>query len=139
MLYFLIATGMILIFFGGYLIKKENKEHGEIFQEIMEEQQKDNDGYIKLFALNYEMKDRLLSVEDKLDHILDRMEHVQQSQPNKPEYRATPVRQDSTPDYEAAAIKIREMTDKNMSVEEMAAALNIGKGEVLLIQKLLEK
>ena len=132
MLYFLMSAGILLILCGGYFIKREKQGEqgkGEDFQAVVEEQEQKNGEFIRLLAANQDLKIRLESVEDKLDGISTRLERPGQ------------ISEDKTvgPDYGAAACKIAEMKKKNMSVDDMAAALHMGKGEILFIQRLLEK
>lgn len=132
--YFVLALGIIMVFYGGYLIKKENKENVEVFQGLVEEQGRDKDEFIKLMAANEDLKVHLYHLESQLDHISAQLEQVEED-------KAAQYQTDKPigPDYWAAADKIAEMKRSNMSLDQIAASLNMGKGEVLLIQNLLEK
>ena len=124
----LLTVGILLIVWGGYLVRKEKQgEETETFQEVLVEQGREKGDFIRLLAANQDLKERLESVENKLDGMAVRLEQVRGDEPK------------TDPDYGEAAYKIAEMTKKKLSVEEMATSLHMGKGEVLFIQKMLEK
>jgi len=79
MIWFLSVIGLLLVIYGGYLIKKENIEkRGESFNQILEDKREDRDGSVELAAITYEMQARLASVEDKLDKVLLQVAEIQQ-------------------------------------------------------------
>ena len=124
--YFLLVIGLILIFIGGYLLKKENKVKGESFQELLEEQNTDKTEYIKLLAGNQGLKIQLDTIEDKLEHISVQLELV-----GKEQYNNT--------DCGTPAQMIESMESDRRSVEDKRTSLNLRKGEVRFIQDILEK
>ena len=113
--YFLLAAGLLLIVYGGFLLKKENQIHGEGFHDLLAEQSRDREEYIKLLAGNQDLKLRLNSVEAKLDHVSDQLERMDQYQSR---------------DFDAG------LAFDNI---DTGSSFNMEKGEVRFIQNLLEK
>ena len=125
--YFLLAIGFFLLLYGGYLLKKENNVQGEGFHELLEEQNRDREEYIKLLAGNQDLKGRLDSVETKLDYITGKMDLLHKSQPD-------------CLDCGGAANQIDTVKNKKLPMEgNTEPSLNMGKGEVRFIQNLLKK
>ena len=119
--YFVLVMGIIIMFFGGYLIKKENKVNGEAFQGLVEEQGRDKGGLLRLMAANEDLKNQLYHLESKLDQISAHLEQMEVDKPATDHQADRPI----GPDYWAAANKIAEMKRSNMSVVHIAASLNM--------------
>lgn len=151
MIYILFIIGIIICIYGWRLMKKESKVHEEAFKEVMLEQDKDNGEYIKLLTFNTEIKNKLVILEDKLNIVLKETEDIKQIHIKEEVLENDSVlktkmepeglfKEDANyPNYNEAAIKIEKMTEENKSIEEMASALSMGKGEVLLLKRLLTK
>lgn len=141
--YFLLVLGLFLLFYGGYLLKKENNDRKEEFRELLDIQNADNKEYVKLLAVNQELKTQLGSIENKLTQFLNQVEFAHKYRQNRPEYYSA---SDNLDEADAA-----QSTDKTESVHlaseqtetedtvRTGASANLRKGEVRFIQNLLEK
>jgi hypothetical protein len=124
--YLLPVIGFILILYGGYLLKKESKEQGTEFKELLDKQNRDSEEYNKPAAKNQDIKNRLDSVESKLGRILDILESMCRHQPGCPGYVST-------------VDKAEKVNNEELSAEDTDTSRNMGKGEVKYIQNLLRK
>lgn len=151
MIYILFIIGIIICIYGWKLIVQENKVHGEAFKEVIAEQNKDNIEYIKILTLNNQLKNKIDTMEKKLNTILMELKETKQISVKEKvlnkdaeittKNEAENINKDEVnyPNYSEAANKIEQMTEENKSIEEMASVLNMGKGEVLLLKRLLTK
>jgi hypothetical protein len=150
MIYILFIIGIIICFYGWRLIKEESKIHKDAFKEVISEQNKDNADFIKILTINTELKNQLITLEDKLNILLKDTKEIKHLSVNDKEYgkeseltknepESIYKEDDNYPNYNEAANKIKKMTEENKSIEEMASALSIGKGEVLLLKRLLKE
>lgn len=152
MIYILFIIGIIICVYGRRLIKKEIRVHGEAFKEVISEQNKDNGEYIKLLTINTELKNQLDIIENNLNIILKETKGIKQINFNekvqkrgsaelitKKESESLYKEKSNHPNYNEAANRIEKMAGENKSIEEMATELGMGKGEVLLLKRLLTK
>lgn len=129
MIYILFIIGVIICIYGWRLIKTEKRVKGETFRDFISEQNNENGEYIKLLSLNIELKNQLNTIEDNLNILLKKTKETENL-----------YKEDTShPNYNEAANKIEKMTKEKKSVEEMASELGMGKGEVLLLKRLLTK
>ena len=87
--YFLLAAGIFLLLYGGYLLKKENNVTNAGFRQILSRQSTEREEYISLLALSQEIKSKLDYTDNKLDHILQELEAANKSQAADPEEYAS--------------------------------------------------
>lgn len=148
MLYALLIIGIVLIAYGLLLIRDEKQRRGETFKEIIVEKEKDDSQYISLLASNQELTKKVNSIDTRMAEVLTGFVDIQDMLGRADQESHTKVDQEShtkaddaniNMEYGQLAQKIKRMLRANMAVDEIATDLNIGKGEVLLIQKLLEK
>ncbi|HZK34592.1 MAG TPA: hypothetical protein VFD33_04710 [Bacillota bacterium] len=149
MLYALIIIGIVLIAYGLLLIRDEKQRRGETFKEIIVEKEKDDSQYISLLVSNQELAKKVNSIDTRMAEVLTGFVDIQDMLGRADQESHTKVDQEShtkadddantNMEYGQLAQKIKRMLRANMDVDEIATDLNIGKGEVLLIQKLLEK
>ena len=142
MIYVLLAIGIILIITGIKLKENETKRRGKAFREVMSVQERDKGEYIKLMALNQELLNRVGFIEQRTEEIINNLALIQHSVGNMlsmPDDGSKGREQEEAQDYSDVVSKIDKMMKCNMSVDEIATSLNMGKGEVLLIQRLLQK
>lgn len=141
MIYFLFIVGVILCVYGWQSMKKQNQKHlhKESFHQAIVDQEDNHGEYIKLLSLYQELKNSLEDMQAQLNTI---------SEQTSPELLLNILEKDSEEidkkegdslDYAQAADKIEKMSKNNKSIEEMALELNMGKGEVLLLKRLLTK
>ncbi|HHY81535.1 MAG TPA: hypothetical protein GX505_02520 [Clostridiales bacterium] len=123
--YLLLSVGIILLIYGGYLLKKEN-DVNRSFQELLDEQNRDKGDYVKLLAANLEVKTRLDSLETRLEYILDRLDQIHKS-----------ASIDS--DWDTAANQAGTIEAGVLPEKITKTSLNMGRGEVRFIQSLLKK
>lgn len=142
MIYVLLAAGIILILTGIKLKDIEKHRRSEAFREVISVQERDNSEYIKLMAINQELLSRVGFIENKTEDIANNLAAIQRSVENilsMPAGSSNGREQGEAQAYSDAVYKIDKMMKSNMSVDEIATSLNMGKGEVLLIQRLLQK
>lgn len=140
MIYILLVIGIVIILFGWHLTKKQEIEQQGLFKEVLVQEKDHNQEYIKLQVLLYDLKDQISSIEDKLDknlmidkgntedEVVDDLKQESIQKENK---------KDVSSDYNIILDEVKEMIKENKTVEEMAAHLNLGKGEVILLKNLL--
>lgn len=146
MIYLLLVIGILCILYGWQPIKKKRTLQEETFREIIVKEEKGNGDYIKLLSTNHELKAQLSIIEDKIEDVLTQIENLQgtikglkEEKENKKENMEQVSQEQLEKDYGKIARNIQEMTKQNKSVEKIATTLNMGKGEVLFIRRLLEK
>lgn len=140
--YFLLAAGIFLLLYGGYLLKKENNVTNAGFRQILSRQSTEREEYISLLALSQEIKSKLDYTDNKLDHILQKLEAANKSQAADPEEYA------SNADYTDDGLLDREGTrgsdeappeDTGADPDDAGARPNMEKGELKYIRKLLKE
>lgn len=142
MIYLLFVIGILCILYGRYLIKKKRELQEETFKEAIVKEEKDNGDYIKLLSTGHELKAQLSIIENKVENVLTQVENLQgnikglKEEKENTEYLS---QEQTERDYNEIARNIQKMTKQNKSVEEIATTLNMGKGEVLFIRRLLKK
>ncbi len=146
MIYLLLVIGILCILYGWQPIKKKRTLQEETFREIIVKEEKGNGDYIKLLSTNHELKAQLSIIEDKIEDVLTQIENLQgtikglkEEKENKKENMEQVSQEQLEKDYGEITRNIQEMTKQNKSVEKIATTLNMGKGEVLFIRRLLEK
>lgn len=123
-------------------MNQEKEIKGQAFREVIIEKERDNPEYIQLLTMSHELKIQLSTIENKLEIMFLHMENIEKEKgkEQEPQENIEKISQEKfPPEYREAAKQIEKMTKEEKSIEEIATAVNIGKGEVLFIQKLLEK
>lgn len=142
MIYLLLAIGILCILYGWQSIKKKRKLQEETFKKAIIKEERENGDYIKLLSTNHELKAQLSIIEDKVEEVLVQIENLQgviKGLKEEKENMDKLSQKQPERDYGEIARNIQEMTKQNKSVEEIATTLNMGKGEILFIRRLLEK
>lgn len=131
-----------MMIYGWKSMGKEKEVQGQAFRNVMIEKERDNPEYIQLLTMNHELKTQLSTIENKLETMLLYMENIEKEKEKKQEDQGNIeeiFQEKFPPEYRHRAEQIEKMTKEDKSLEEIAVALNMGKGEVLFIQRLLEK
>ena len=139
MMYFLFIIGIIICIYGWRLIKNQDRTHKEVFQEMISDQNNNHGEYIKLLSLHAELKNCLELMQQQLNTILEQTSHDALINTQEKEPARTDRKENNFLHYNEAASKIAKMLENNKSIEEIASELNMGKGEVLLLKRLLTK
>lgn len=159
-IYILLILGIAMTF-GGYMIhRRQIQLHKESFQEMVQQEQEENSQHIEYKALYQEIISKLSNLEDKMGQVMDKIEHmnIQDIPPiqgpegkkaiEEPEDMGEKEKVNLPQEkkfytlpkaYQESIDKIRELKEKDYTIEEIATSLDMGKGEVLFLQNLLKK
>lgn len=153
MIFILIIIGIVLVVINVRAVKEEGKSFGSTYREA-----KDNitDYEIEIGKLRNEFAETLLEIQVELEEVKRKIDHYEKrnslfdketykiSENNDERYIEDDEKQHSTEDkpVNSNSIKIEKvnkMLGEGLTVDEVAAELQLGKGEVLLIKDLYLK
>lgn len=133
MIYILLLIGIFLILYGWTRRGVETSKNRDPFKEIIHRQETDKREYIEILSLNHEIKSLLVQMDEKLDRIQAKIPSEQEEEKELQDPNT------EIEDYNRAAGTIKKMLQENKSIDEIAKSLNMAKGEVLLLKRLLNK
>lgn len=141
MVYILLVIGLSLVFLGLYMIQEEKKTRSRTFKDFVVAEERDNSDYINLLASNQDLIRKVNNLDKRLGQLQEGCEDIREILGLLSEESPTVENGEKETDivYGDLEKRVEKMLRANMTVDEIATALNIGKGEVLLLKNLLVK